>query len=131
MAPTASDWFYGRRSKCCRRLDTRRWSISVVADSPVEPAPEKVCALGCESSLLEWPGQPPTVGSVARWWPKKWSIESGDGGEPLSGYEYAWWQWRKRRRIADARGLERFDWRTIRIALRRPADHRRHDPPES
>jgi hypothetical protein len=68
---------------------------------------------------------------VARWWPKKWSIESGDGGEPLIGYEYAWWQWLKRRRIADVRGLERFDWRTIRIALRRPGDHRRNDPPES
>jgi hypothetical protein len=72
-----------------------------------------------------------TLFVVARWWPKKWAVPTttelrGETGY-LVGYDYAWWQWRKRRRTADIRNLERFDWRSIRIGLRRPEDHWRND----
>jgi hypothetical protein len=43
--------------------------------------------------------------------------------EPLIAARYAWWQWRKHPRTRCLRDVERFDWRTIRISLRRPADH--------
>jgi hypothetical protein len=36
---------------------------------------------------------------------------------------------RSRNAYADVRRLERFDWRTIRISLHRPADHWRNDDP--
>jgi len=60
-------------------------------------------------------------------------VQIGDGDGHLVGHQYAWWQFRKRRRIgpdADVRDLEqRFDWRSIRISLRRPEAHWRNDDP--
>ena len=70
---------------------------------------------------------------MARWWPKKFAIpvKSRDGieaGPPLIGYQYAWWQWIKRRHAADP-GYQPFEWRSIRISLRRPENHWRNDDP--
>jgi hypothetical protein len=68
------------------------------------------------------------------WWPEKWAVPTGPnlGGEPLAGNRYAWWQWRKRRRVRsyeDVAHLTGFDWRSIRISFRRSPGHRRNDPP--
>jgi hypothetical protein len=67
------------------------------------------------------------------WWPEKWAVPTGPHmrGTPLVGYRFAWWQWRKRRRLRsyeDVANLTGFDWRTIRISFRRSPDHRRNDP---
>jgi len=65
---------------------------------------------------------------MERWWPKKWAVESGDGGKPLIGYQYAWWQWIKRRHAGDL-SYRPFEWRSIRISFHRPEPHWRNDDP--
>jgi hypothetical protein len=71
-----------------------------------------------------------------QWWPRRSSVavtkrDGTDTGQRLIMHQYAWWQWRNRRRMRDVRNLERFRWRSVRFGFRRPADHWKNDPPIS